>query len=175
MSVRRRGRGIRLPGVIGGPIMVIIGGAIAYFGWTQRLDSQSFVDDALTAVGRVVQVDTVRDSDGDALFKPVIEFSTASGEVVEFRSNTGSNPPKYDVGDEVELFYDADLPTNARLNTFTELWLFSTIMLAFGGIFVLAGVLSFSQSLLTILGIGGLLGIGAWMALRGRKDKEADG
>lgn len=169
---RRRRRGIRLPGIIGGPIAVVIGVGIGFFGWNLRASTQEFVDASERADGVVVQVDTVRKSDGDILYHPVVEFTTVTGELVEYRSASGSNPPALNVGERVEVFYDPDLPSNAKVNSFVDLWMFSTIMLVFGGFFVFAGVISFFQSLLMILGIGGLLGIGAWMALRGKKDEQ---
>ncbi|MEK6256175.1 MAG: DUF3592 domain-containing protein [Chloroflexota bacterium] len=176
MSARRSRRGgIRLPGIIGGPIIFIIGGAMAYFGWNMRLKDQAYVDAAESADGTVVQVDSVQKSDGDILYHPVIEFTTVGGEDIEYRVSSGSNPPAFKVGEQVEVLYNPDFPADAHVNSFLDLWLFSTILLVFGGFFLLAGVLSFFQSLLTILGIGGLLGIGAWLALRGKKDKEADG
>ena len=175
MAIRRRGRGIRLPGIIGGPIAVLIGLGIAYFGWTMRQSNQAFVDAAESAEGVVVNMEVDRQSDGDILYRPVIEFTTAGGEVIEFKSSTGTNPPKFEEGEQVEVFYNPKLPNDAKINSFTDLWMFSTIMLVFGGFFALVGILSFFQSLLTILGIGGLLGIGAWLALRKNKDKAEEG
>lgn len=172
MGLRNRRRGIRLPGIIGGPIAVVIGLGIGYFGWNMRTATQEFVDASESADGVVVQLDTVRNSDDDILYHPVVEFTTTAGEVVEYRSATGSNPPGLDVGEQVEVYYDPDLPTNAKINSFVDLWMFSTIMLIFGGLFTFVGVISFFRSLLTILGIGGLLGIGAWLALRKKKDED---
>lgn len=174
MRIRRQGGSTRLPGIIGGPIAAVIGLGIAYFGWTMRLDTLEFVDSAEIASGSVVEVESRRDSDGDTLFYPVFEFTTAEGEDIQFRSNSGSNPPSHDQGEEVEIYYDPDQPYDARENSFSGLWMLSTILLAFGGIFALAGVLGFFSSVLTLLGIGGLLGLGAWLLFRKKKDEDQE-
>jgi LPXTG-motif cell wall-anchored protein len=174
MRIRRKGGSTRLPGIIGGPIAIVIGLGIGYFGWTMRIDTLEFVDSAQSASGSVVEVEARTDSDGDTLFYPVFEFTTAEGEEIQFRSNSGSNPPSRDKGEKVEILYDPNQPQNARENSFSGLWMFSTILLVFGGIFALAGVLGFFSSVLTLLGIGGLLGIGAWLLLRKKKDEDQE-
>jgi hypothetical protein len=155
-------------------VAAVIGLGIAYFGWTLRADTLEFVNSAESAVGSVVEVEAKRDSDGDILYYPIFEFTTAGGEEIQFRSNSGANPPSHKEGDEVEVLYDPYQPLDARENSFSGLWMLSTILLAFGGIFALAGVLGFFSSVLTLLGIGGLLGIGAWLLLRKKKDEDQE-
>jgi hypothetical protein len=65
---------------------------------------------------------------------PVVEFATASGEVVRFRSSHGSRPPAHKVGDSVALYYDAADPKGAELageGTFLAL-----VLLGLGIVFV---------------------------------------
>ncbi|MBA1275749.1 DUF3592 domain-containing protein [Stutzerimonas azotifigens] len=42
---------------------------------------------------------------------PTVEFSTASGQPFEYRSRTCSKPPSLRRGDEVTLYYAAEIPT----------------------------------------------------------------
>jgi hypothetical protein len=170
MKLRSKGVRIRNPlgGIIGGPLIILFGLGIAYFGWSARARTLDFIADSSRAAGSVVEMQTRQDSEGDTLFYPVVEFTTADGEIVRFRSSTGSNPPRFEVGEEVEVLYDPLLPENARVSSFVDLWLFPTILLAFGGIFLLFGLIGFFNSLLVLLGIGGLLGIGAWLMMRGK-------
>lgn len=176
MRLKSSGVRVRSPfgGIFGGLVMVLLGLGFAYFGWTSRASALEFIEASSSAAGRVVQVDTKRNSDGDILFYPVIEFTTAGGETIQFRSSTGTNPPAYNVGDQVEVLYDPNLPQNARENSFSGLWMLPTILLVFGGLFTLIGVLGFFNSIATILGIGGLLGIGAWLLMRGKKEESQE-
>jgi len=69
---------------------------------------------------------------------PVVEFTSADGVRRKFRDSTGSNPPAYDEGEQVEVLYRADSPEDARINGFASLWL---LPLIFGGIgLVTAGI-----------------------------------
>jgi hypothetical protein len=175
MKLRSKGVRVRNPlgGIIGGPVIMLFGLGIAYLGWNFRARTLDFIADSSRAAGSVVEMQTRQDSEGDTLFYPVVEFTTAEGETVRFQSSTGSAPPAFEVGEEVEVLYDPALPENARISSFIDLWLFPTILLAFGGIFVLFGVIGFFNSLLMLLGIGGLLSIGAWLLMRGKKEEES--
>jgi hypothetical protein len=72
----------------------------------------------LTAVG-VVTGHTSRSSYGldhrRTLLFPSVRFQTASGRIVDFQSEIGSNaPPK--VGEEVTVYYDPERPEDAKLS-----------------------------------------------------------
>ncbi|MBO1331711.1 DUF3592 domain-containing protein [Streptomyces sp. VRA16 Mangrove soil] len=110
--------------------------------------SVSFVAGAERARGRVVSLEwssgdtgggyrTSRSSNGPTAH-PVVEFTPAGGGLTTFHSSTGSNPPAYDVGEEVEVLYRADDPHDAQINGFVSLWLlpliFTGIGLVIGGI-----------------------------------------
>ncbi len=80
---------------------------------------------------------------------PTVEFSTEHGQPVEYRSHTCSNPPSFRRGEEVRVYYSAENPNEARIDSFIENWLSSlilggvgTIFLLVGGAFVLPGILS---------------------------------
>lgn len=60
---------------------------------------------------------------------PVIEFSTASGEIRRF---TTSGAGDYAKGEAVDVLYDPSDPGKARANVFIELWLGSLALGAFG-------------------------------------------
>jgi hypothetical protein len=60
---------------------------------------------------------------------PVIEFTTASGEIRRF---TTSGAGDYAKNETVDVLYDTDDPAKARLNVFIELWLGSLALGAFG-------------------------------------------
>jgi len=73
-------------------------------------------------------------------YYPLIRFKTKSGQVVEFKSSFGSNPPSYVVGARVPILYDPDNPHRAEINSFMSLWMGVIILLALGGIFTAVGV-----------------------------------
>lgn len=77
---------------------------------------------------------------GGAAYVPKVEFVTAGGELVIFTDGTGSIPPDYEPGDQVELLYDPDSPRDARIVTWKRLWLVPTILISVGAVILFCGV-----------------------------------
>ena len=73
-------------------------------------------------------------------FSPVIEFQDKTGRDFEFKG-VGSSPPRYRVGDQVEVLYHPDDPEQAVIDGFLDKWLPATLVLAFSGIVLLTGAL----------------------------------
>lgn len=82
-----------------------------------------FVAEAERATGTVVDMSRSVDSEGTVLFQPIVRFTTPAGQEIEFVSPVASSPPSADVGDRVEVLYDADDPHDAELSGFFNLWL----------------------------------------------------
>ena len=90
--------------------------AIAGFLFTKE---QSFLARAETVTGTVVDLDLSSSSDNGSAYCPVIEFDTKAGEPVRYYGNVCSNPPSYDIGDQVDVLYD---PQNIRTVQMTGFW-----------------------------------------------------
>jgi hypothetical protein len=65
---------------------------------------------------------------GCCVYSPVIEFA-ANGQTYSFEGANASNPPAYDVGEEVSVLYDPANPDTAQINKWTERWLFPMIII----------------------------------------------
>lgn len=86
-------------------IFLVVGVALLLaFGWFAA-DERRFSKSAVRTSGIVVRVDNGF---------PVIEFATAAGERVTFRSRTGGSPPPNQVGDTVAVLYLPHAPGEAR-------------------------------------------------------------
>lgn len=70
-----------------------------------------------------------RSSKGGSSEYPVVEFTTATGEVRRF---TTSGAGDYAKGEAVEVLYDASDFATARVNRFIELWLGTLALGGFG-------------------------------------------
>lgn len=57
---------------------------------------------------------------------PVVEFTPRGGGTRRCEGGS-SYPPAYTVGEQVTVHYDRDDPTDARIDSFAELWLFPAI------------------------------------------------
>lgn len=104
------------------------------------LNTKSFINNAIESTGvvRELQRRVSRDEDGydSVSFYPVVEYyPESSGESITFTSKTGSNPPAFQIGEEVGLYYSRDDYYNVRINSFFSLWGLSAILLFIGVIF----------------------------------------
>lgn len=79
--------------------------------------SQSLVQSGVSA--KAVVVELVRSGKG---FCPLLRFQTETGEVIEQKSAVGSNPPSFQKGQEVEVFYEKGNPSNFCPNSFLDLY-----------------------------------------------------
>lgn len=109
--------------------------------------TRSFLAEASTGKGEVVEL--VRSNSGDSdTYRPRVVFTTASGEEITFTSTSGSNPPSYSRGEQVDVFYLESQPNKAKVSGFFSLWGLSLIsgcigvvFLGFGGSLLLSGVM----------------------------------
>ncbi|SFM67620.1 DUF3592 domain-containing protein [Marinobacter zhejiangensis] len=113
-------------------IAMLVGASLLYNNTTD------FLTRAVSAQGQVVDLVLSRSSDSTTYY-PVVVFRDASGRQVEFKSNTGSNPPSYTRGERVEVLYEAGEPEAARINGFFSLWGAATIVGGLGLVFGLVG------------------------------------
>ncbi len=99
--------------------------------------------------GVVVAIRT--DHDSDTPFKyPVVRFPLPSGEEIEFEASIRRDPPKYELGDRVPVFYDAANPRQADIAGTQSLDF--TLSLLLGAPFLLAGLALLARSAIVLLG-----------------------
>jgi hypothetical protein len=123
----------------------LVGAAFLYH------DTSSFLAQATRANGSVSNL--VRN--GSTTYAPVIDFVDNNGKNIEFTSSSGSNPPSYSVGDEVEVYYLATDPQGAKIDGSFSLW---------GGVIVLGAL----GSVFSLIGFG----IAAVMIFKGRSEEN---
>jgi hypothetical protein len=100
--------------------------------------TSSFLATAITAPGTVTELVAVR-SDDSTTYKPVVQFTTAKGEAIEFASSTSSSPPSYRVGESVQVLYRENDPRDAKINGYFSLWGGSVILAGLGAVFFSIG------------------------------------
>ncbi|HEX9807847.1 MAG TPA: DUF3592 domain-containing protein [Alteraurantiacibacter sp.] len=107
-------------------------------GWFFAAD-QELAGSGLRTPGRVIEVVGSRDSDGDTVYRPVVEFVGADGQRHIFTGSVGSNPPSHSVGEQVEVIYAPGNPGDALLDSFTERYLFPLVFGGMGALFATIG------------------------------------
>jgi hypothetical protein len=121
------------------PVLVVIG--IAAIGLSVHLGRQLAHREAaaVRAPGIVISLADDRNSDG-TVYHPVVRFTAATGEAVEFKDRMGSDPPSYHVGETVTVLYETDAPAQqAMIDRGAWNWLPSILLGLFGVVFAFAG------------------------------------
>ena len=118
---RRRGLTNPFAGLIVGPFLMVLGAILLIVGggWYGR--TNKWVAAGGTANGTVVEMNqhaSTSDNGSTILYQPVIEFRTETGEVIRYTDPTSTSSPRHQIGDQVEIVYNRDFPTDARENNF---------------------------------------------------------
>lgn len=116
----------------------VLGLGMLFGAFTFYTNTQDFLKNALTTSGTVVELVSSRSSDSTT-YRPVVEFKTQDGKLVEFTSSSGSNPPSFSEGEIVEVLYQESSPERAKINSFFSLWGGSTILGGLGAVFFIVG------------------------------------
>lgn len=99
------------------------GAYAGYISW--RLEQEG-----VTTTGTVVRLEESDSAEGGCcVYSPVIEFTANDDRTYTFEGDTASDPPAYDVGEEVNVLYDPNDPDTAQINKWTERWLFPMIII----------------------------------------------
>ena len=66
----------------------------------------------------------------------MVEFTTADGRRLRFRSDSASRFDPYVVGQPVAVLYDPAEPQQARIDSGTLRWVLPAVFIAIGGVFL---------------------------------------
>lgn len=124
-----------------GLLFLVLGLGLSAGAFVAFARTRTFLATAYTTTGRVCALEPYQDADGDTLYRPVLRFRTHAGEETEFRSTVGTSVPRFEVGQRLDVLYNPEEPSDARIQNFMQLWLPTLILGTLGGIFVLVGAL----------------------------------
>jgi len=70
------------------------------------------------------------------VYYPMVKFICCGNEEFEVAGKPGSNPPLYAVGESVQLLFDESKPENAKIYSFSSMWLLPLTGIGLGLFFV---------------------------------------
>lgn len=124
-----------------GIVFSLVGGLLALIGVFLFIRTRIFIGKAQEAKGTVIQMVYSRTSSSSGSgggYAPVYQFRTFDGQNIVIQDSLSSNPPRFQVGQEIEVLYDPGNPQKARLNKWMNLYfvplLLGGIGLIFGGV-----------------------------------------
>ena len=121
-----------------GAIFALVGsgmGVGTYYAWSSMNELAS---EGIRTQGTVIDLEYRRDDEGSGTYAPVVEFYDEQGRRQVYYSSSSSNPPAYDRGEKVDLFYKQGTPERAMIDSFSDRWLLPMILglftVVFGGV-----------------------------------------
>lgn len=122
-------------------VPLLVGAGLLWLAWGQFSDSRQRLADGLVVTGEVVGFDDKYDyDDGETTYYPQIRFTPSLGGSVTFTSSTGGRKSAYDIGEKVEVLYNAKAPEKATLKSFSSLYVSTLIFAILGTAFLAIGV-----------------------------------
>jgi hypothetical protein len=119
---------------------------------------------AQSASGMIVEVRARESAEGPE-FYPVVEFAANGGRIIRFDRVSTSPPPV--AGTPVKVLYDPARPSNARIDSFVQRWLFGVMFASMGIVFLAAVSVKRSQRT-------GSATTGPWLASPGEDPGSGD-
>jgi len=151
-------------------ILIIAGSVIAVFSsvpigisWYLRNSNQEFITRAVSTSGKVIKLDSTSGSgtEPNAITRPVVQYSYGKAlskdqsenqtELLTFTSPFGTYPPRYTVGETVEVLYDPTNLSDVRLRkdigqTEDDLQQVGLVMIALGAMVAIASIFAFNDA-----------------------------
>ena len=122
-------------------IAVVISGILAMFKVRRQLAS------SVRATGKVIGFGRIQGKSG-YLYCPQVMFQIPNGQTIRFQSETGSQPPAYNVGQEVQVVYQTTNPNKAEIDSAMALWFAPGCMTLMGLAFLFMGIVLFGFGVL---------------------------
>jgi hypothetical protein len=99
-----------------------------------------FLIRSVPAKGTVVNLIPEYDEENDSTnYAPVFSFAAGDGKIYTIKSGVATNPPGFEVGQNVKVLYVPSHPANAKLASFRQLWFVTVLCVGLGVFFTTAG------------------------------------
>jgi hypothetical protein len=124
-----------------GVLFVLIGVAVLIAGAVAAVKQSRQSASGMAATGTVVDlVKRVFNPGSGGVYCPVVEFTTATGQVVRFESEFGTMPATHQVGQSIAVRYEPADPQKADVDSATSRWLVPGCMIGMGVMFLGMGL-----------------------------------
>ena len=124
-----------------GPLIFLLFGLLFFaVGSGMTMRQRTLEKQGVEAPGSVVALQESCDSDG-CTYAPVVQFTTDSGQSIQFVSSYYSNPPAYEVGENVLVVYPPNNSDNAIIKGDGQV--LHIIFMLVGGIVAMVGLFQF--------------------------------
>ena len=138
-----------------GIVFSLVGGLLALIGVFLFIRTRIFIGKAQEAKGTVIQMVYGRTSSSSGSgggYAPVYQFRTLDGQTIVIQDSLSSNPPQFQVGQEIDVLYESGNPQKARINKWMNLYFVPVLLGGMGLIFGGVGIAIVFPQVLEMLG-----------------------
>ena len=131
----------------------IVGLAMLIGAFFSYKNTSDFLDKGIERKATVVQIieslsesydEDLKSNVTSVTYHPYVKFVDEKGVTFYFKSSRGSNPSRYEIGEEIKILYDPKSPKEARVKGFTsnslDAYMFSIILGGMGVVFSIIGL-----------------------------------
>jgi Protein of unknown function (DUF3592) len=122
-------------------LCVLISGIISVFKVRRGLANSA------KTKGKVIAFGIISGQCGN-LYCPQVAFQIPNGQTFRFQSEVGTQPPSYQVGQQVQVVYQTTNPNQAEIDSAMTLWFAPGCMSLFGLGFMVMGLILFGFGVL---------------------------
>ena len=138
-----------------GIVFSLVGGLLALIGLFLFIRTRIFIGNAQEAKGTVIQMVYSRTSSSSGSgggYSAVYQFRTLDGQNIVIQDSLSSNPPRFQVGQEIDILYESGNPQKARINKWMNLYFVPVLLGGMGLIFGGVGIAIVFPQVLEMLG-----------------------
>lgn len=96
--------------------------------------TEIFLRGCVAAEGTVLGLESMRTSHGNHGYSPIFRFTADDGQIHIVVSKVATNPPTFKRGDQVKVMYPPGHPESARIDSYSQLWMFPRVASTLGGL-----------------------------------------
>lgn len=121
--------------LIFGGVFGLVGLAMLVFAGALLFSELAFRHEAVRVEGKVIDLVSLRGGKGGSTWKPRVEYLDRNGVAHRATGGVASNPPSFEIGDKVEVFYRSEDPDNAHVGGFMQSWFGPLLLGVMGTVF----------------------------------------
>lgn len=123
-------------------LLIIIGAVLVFIAGYRYVSTEQFLASGVWTKGTISGQNLQNDPDG-YFYTPIVVYQDRQGIARRWMANVASNPPRYHIGQIVDVVYRAMDPRDALIVDFWELYLIDLVLGGVGILFLLIGAGSF--------------------------------
>ena len=133
-----------------GIVFSLVGGLLALIGVVLFIRTRTYISQAQRVKGTVIKM--VYSTSNGGGYAPVYQFKTLDGQNIVIQDSLSSNPPRFQVGQEIDVLYESENPQKARINKWMNLYFVPVLLGGMGLIFGGVGIAIVFPQVLEMLG-----------------------